>query len=610
MPANQSENQPEVPEEPQTVDPEWRTKLVEALAKIPEEREKHIEELEALLPSLNTFDLLGWVSLRNLLIDPEKYREGENGGMALRVEYLTLLSLVRGFNEGTGAMPNLNDLQVVGDLTDKICSSKALEAMQLRLARPMEGAEAELADLANAAYLNELFVRVPGFPHHHEAVIRGLFKPFDAELRRDLGFGPEEAITLAHALKVRLQRVFDARMDAARSSASRLEKFAKLRRRGKVPEMAGVPDELLLSYARLSDRGLRRAARGMTRTVEMATMGDLLAFSLEDLSTEAGVSAEATKRFLEAFTLDFQAVDPKYRYPEVLHPLKHKPLIRHGKRHFAPIPDQLLWAFQPLFERTLLNTPLRQRFNSHRHDWLLEEGCRLLTRIMPRIQLDTNLRYPKPKGVQGDVAELDALGRYDSALFFIEAKGASLRDKGKQGTPHVFRDEIEKILEAAHEQAFRAYEHAVGGGEFVRSDGTRMSAVLGGTTRVFLIALTLEPLGFLTARMDARNPFSASSNHGLLAVNVHDLMAMADCLDGYPAWFPHYLTRRGRLAQQGFLSAAEELDLFCYYMERGLYHKGPQDFGDADQVTLGTWTDKLDELYLADDLRTVPVVLG
>src|SRR5262245_28682158 len=71
----------------------------ETLAAIDEflaKREELIRELEGMLPNFTTFDLLGWISLRNSLIDPERYREGETGGMALRVEYLALLSLING----------------------------------------------------------------------------------------------------------------------------------------------------------------------------------------------------------------------------------------------------------------------------------------------------------------------------------------------------------------------------------------------------------------------------------------------------------------------------------------------------------------------------------
>lgn len=583
---------------PPEIDPNWREKLAASLAELPAKREELVRELEALLPIFNTFDLLSWVSLRNLLIDPENYREGENGGMALRVEYLTLVGLINGFQDGRELAPGSDEYDRLNKLIDDICTSEFFEPLQRRLAQGAAGADSTLSRLADGAHMNEMFVRVPGHPHHHEQVLRGVFLPLDGELRSSLGFGPEDAIKLSVGLKTRLQRGFDTRMTTAKQAYVHLEKLARQRRKGVVEGLPdGLTDEILVTWSRLGDGELRTATRAMARATAMTIMGDILAFTPADLATEAGVTAEIAQRFLEAFTLEFGSVDRKYRHPEALHPLKQKPIIRHEGRYLAPIPDQILWALQPLFERTLLEGRSSQRFVMHRHDWLLDEGCRLLRRIMPALVIDKNLKFPKPGGLRGDVAELDALGRYDSALFLIEAKGASLRDKGKVGSPLVFRDEMEKILEAAHEQALRAQKHVGLGGTLLRQDGEELVPDLAGVTRVFLVGITLEPLGFLTARMDADNPFSASPDHALFAVGIHDLMAMADCLEGYPPWFPHYLLRRMRIAKQGFLSSAEELDLFCYYMERGLYHKGPEDFGEATHVTIGTWTDELDEYY-------------
>lgn len=582
------------------IDPDWRAKIAAELAELPAKREGLVQELEALLPIFNTFDLLSWVSLRNLLIDPENYHEGENGGMALRVEYLTLLSLVNSFHDGRELAPLSEEYQRLNKLIDDICTSKFLDPLRRRLSEERADHDVTLSLLADSAQMNEMFVRVPGHPHHQERVLRGVFTPFDVELRLSLGFGVEEAIKLSLKLHARLQHMLDNRLAEARRAYTHLEKLAKQRRKGMVDSLpTGLADEVLVAWSRLGNDELRARTRAMAWASAMTAMGDVLAFTSGDLAAEAEMSPEVVERFLEVFALQFGAVDRAFRHPEAIHPLKQKPIVHHEGRYLAPLPDQLLWAFQPLFEGILLGGRSRQRFVKHRHDWLLDEGCRLLQRIMPAAGIETNLKYPKPGGASGDVAELDALGRYDSALFLIEAKGGALRAKAKLGSPVIFRDEMEKLLQEAHEQALRATEHLMDRGTFVRPDGSELRHELTGITRIFLIGVTLEPLGFLTARMDAGNPFAASSDRVLFAVGIHDLMAMTDCLDGYAPWFPHYLLRRMRLAKQGFMSSADELDLFCYYMEKGLYHKGPEDFGDVTHVSIGTWTDRLDEYYFS-----------
>jgi hypothetical protein len=586
----------EIPES----DPEWREKLAAVLADLPAKTEEGIRDLEALLPTLNTFDLLAWISLKNLLIDPENYREGETGGMSLRVEYLTLLTLITGFKQGIGTPP-LEQYHRIGDLVDSICRNSLLE--QTLRAPPLEtpGLEPTLSMLAGTAHMNEMFVRVPGHPHHHERVLRGVFTVFDNDLRNAYGFGTEEAIRLASAVRLRLQRVFDEEIARSERRFADLYKLAKQRRHGPIADLpVGLSDEVLIQWSRLSNKELRKSTRGAGRATAMTSMGHALSFTAAELGEESDVSREVTERFLVSLALNFGEVDNSFRYPTAVHPLKRKPFIHREGRYFTSTPDQILFALQPLFQQALLGSR-SQAFIEHRHSWLLAESCALLKRIMPALTVENDLKYPKPDGRQGDEAELDGLGRYDSALFLIEAKAASIRDQAKLGRAAPFRDEMEKVLEAAHEQALRANVHLKRSGVFARKDGSVVAIDVADFTRVFLIGVTLEPLGFLTARMDASNPFALSDENLLFAVGIHDLMVMADCLEGFAPWFPHYIMRRLRLARQGFMFSSDELDLFCYYMERGLYHEGPQDFGDANRVYLGTWTNRLDEYYFYKD---------
>jgi hypothetical protein len=577
-----------------------------------EQREKLLLELESQLPNFKTFDLLAYVSLRNIGINVENYHEGEGGGLAIRVEYLTLLSLINGFRDSVVASPRPAAYEAVCDLLRELTDTVTVERLQRRITATATGAQKELEFLAGGAHLNEFFVRVPGQPHHHERVLMEVFSPFDQELRDKHGFTVDDAIRIANGIHDRCQSVLNISLEHAHAGFSALETLAKRRRSGSVEiNLPGLTDATLLEWSKMPNKDLAKRIRGQAALSAMIGIGDDLSFTAADIANRLSMPIAVVEQFLKVFSLEFEKVDKRFRVPTAIHPLKRQPLISAQDRFFAPVPDQVLWAIGPLFEGTLIaDATSRQRFTNHRHDWLLGEGVHLLARIMPSLVVDLNLKYPKPGGARGDEAELDALARYDSALFLIEAKGASTRPIGKKGILEPFRDEVEKIVQSAHEQALRAHEHLVHQGEFRRADDSRMTIDTDGISNVFLLGITLEPLGFLTSRMAADNPFAPSKDRTLFAISIYDLMMVADCLEGHAAWFPHYLLRRERVAKQDLISSAEEMDLFCYYMDRGLYHEGPEEFDNADTVMLGTWTDKLDEFYFFErGLRSTPAPL-
>ena len=55
---------------------------------------------------------------------------------------------------------------------------------------------------------------------------------------------------------------------------------------------------------------------------------------------------------------------------------------------------------------------------------------------MPTVEFTTNLLY-YAGGDRAKEAELDALGRYDSLKFLVEAKGADVTDPARRGAPTV-----------------------------------------------------------------------------------------------------------------------------------------------------------------------------
>jgi len=73
-------------------------------------------------------------------------------------------------------------------------------------------------------------------------------------------------------------------------------------------------------------------------------------------------------------------------------------------------------------------------------------------------------------------------------------------------------------------------------------------------------------------------------------------MVICDCIE-IPAMFPHYVKRRIRVSEQGFLSAHDELDIFGYYLLEGLYFDSKKDIAPATKFNLLSYTEEFDNYY-------------
>jgi hypothetical protein len=63
----------------------------------------------------------------------------------------------------------------------------------------------------------------------------------------------------------------------------------------------------------------------------LASIGDVFAFTAEDVASVAGISLDAASAFLDRFAISFGQVEARYRLPMAMHPLKAKPIMHEGK---------------------------------------------------------------------------------------------------------------------------------------------------------------------------------------------------------------------------------------------------------------------------------------
>lgn len=576
--------------------PEQQRALIEHFAKSVDEQTEAVrrgaEELATLLRSFDTFAVLGAVSLINHLANPETYREPSHEGKSIVAEYVTLLALRGAYSTGTELYPNgraLNEIQEKAEkvVRDSVWLHMCRDARRMLSAADEARSTTPRPDAFGRVQLHmklyELGVRNPAYSHHHYDVLRGLFGPFEAALVRVTGLSIDDALRASDAIPTRMSRLFQERMDKARESRKDLLDEIDCARRGVPPIQRYEDNEKHRAFVRdLSTRPqewidsyLRNA---MTEWLFVGADG-VCTFTEEELAGEAGIPIERAAAFVSMLSSEFGAVPVDFFEPTSTHPLRTRPIVRHERRAIAPAPMLLDWAIQPAFEGALkrVGGTTWERYQRHRHDYLLDRTLELLGKLMPSAATASELLYTID-GEAAREAELDGLIQYDSMVFLIEAKGRDVTDPARRGAPDRLRRDLSAVIADSHEQAVRArtfldsamlagtdarFRRAAGGDEVVVAAGSAHTKVL--------VSATLAPLGHITASLHSEESAGLfKPGEYSWVVSLYDLMVIADILD-QPFALPHYLTRRLATARLGFLAAPDELDLLGYYLKEGLY---------------------------------------
>jgi hypothetical protein len=214
----------------QTEPPNPDDGLRKYLAQLPADQEKKVARIEEILRAYNSFDVVSWVSLQNLLLNPETYTEGSHSGSAANIEYIALQALRSPFNEGSQLIPGQDVFEEMDQLLGELFVNASLGSAMARA--ETDETHDQIDALRFSMRINEMFMRVPGYPYHQEMILREVFAPFAAELRRLDGFDLEDAIKAGAAIRSIKQDRLRERIRWARDGYRAVEQFVRRRRRG------------------------------------------------------------------------------------------------------------------------------------------------------------------------------------------------------------------------------------------------------------------------------------------------------------------------------------------------------------------------------------------
>jgi hypothetical protein len=575
--------------------------------------EHEVTELESILRGYRPFDLIANVFIANCFFDPESYVEPLFKGRIAYVEYLTLLLLTQSPDSLSWESIQVVDGQVLEDIQKRLegLFHTTIWSFMVNDLDPDNPTEPnEVHGLRFTALANSLVVRFPGYHHHMRDILKGLFAPLEDDLLSLFGFTMSDAICLADAINELVTGRLRIKFKAVRSQAQELRKAVKKYRRGK-KGTKGIPLDAIKALTNIPPKQLKSRLDLFAIGAALDRIGDIFAFSAQELADAARVDLQRTTSFLGRLSLDFGSVERRYRYPAPTHPLMSKPFVRHGSRYLCPVPQSLEFSLRYSIESYLKPASPERLVNDARY-WKRYEEARstftetialdYLKRCLPHASVYRNLTYEAlTKEGTTTRAELDGLIVFETVIFVIESKAGTLSLPARRGGIARMKEEMKELVEHAYHQGLRAkrFIQETASPVFFDYAGKEVVIDKNSLDKIFLVTVTLESLDvFVTALYKLKGLGFFGSEELPWDVSLADLRVISEMIE-FPSQLIHYLERRKAINEIARITAHDELDWLGHYLKEGLYFDDIFEREDAPSIfNLLHYSQDFDNYYL------------
>lgn len=487
-------------------------------------------------------------------------------GGVTKAELLALLAqtLSVGKSDGSAADEQPNSLyRAAHDWAESV--GLLIELAQTReLIRIRSRSAEDLDFLAFSARSASVWIRSTSYPDMVKTTYDVLFGQQEVRtaLTTHLGFDAVDAVevlTRLHELQVeamndRWEAGFRATFEAYETSG-----------RGAIP-----PDEETRNRVRaLHNRGWQPTA-------------DLVAIPAADVAASLGRDIAVVEAVLSRFAVDTEQASARDIVDAFIggdNPLRTNPVVGTGRGAFMLVHDALvLPAIRENLEQELKALPEWERYQKWRGTLLEDLGKAALEDMLPGASTYVSFDYFVPvneqeaegapagytKKVEGDILLV-----VDDVAVIVEAKAVAITPESRAGQTRRLRRDLTGIITKASEQAARLQQR-------IEDDaGVRLHQSgwldLAHIREIHTVALSLEDLsGAATATSELVAAGLLDVNQIPWVVSIHDLQVIAQLIDR-PAEFLLYLRRRRDPEVSLAYAAPDELDLFLYFYEAGLY---------------------------------------
>lgn len=504
------------------------------------EIDARVRELDRIFAPYDAIHLLGqfagseWAFRR-----PDEYVESEDSGAAYVVELVAAILVRRPSRAGGQPVTPFIDAPILEPSRELVHEIIALEGFR-RGQRALETRGDALGAARRRAAMQHLMLRAPGWTYQENEVLRDLFNRGDLALRLGdaLGFDATDAVAYVQAVASLVPLHIEELMDDARGA--------------RLPEaLAWAPEVVSVSHG---------AGPPAVRDVALASLwalthlGDALCFTVEEISTTAGVPLDVSAAVLAALATTFAQTDPDVF--KVAESIRARPYLDLGDSSYFPtVPGNDTWALRAVLEAALAG----DAYSRHRGRWLERKAGERLAAAISADEVHFEVRLV-PAGGGEQLGEIDPLLRYGDTVIVIEAKGAAQRISARRGGDALI-DHLEATVTKAGKQAALAQQALRGEEPIELTTSAGATLTLGAPVReVHPIVVTLDDLSAV-----APVPWELAGTTVIpeeitipWVVSWYQLDLLCDLVQ-WPAQLVHFLRRRSRMNEIGRDRAAARL---------------------------------------------------
>ncbi|MBI2285148.1 MAG: hypothetical protein HYU71_15660 [Bacteroidetes bacterium] len=565
-----------------------------------EEIQADIKKLEDIITEYGSFNVIGNAIAKLQMEAHYKAARNEPEPSPVIPEYIALICLKfpnsLGYNEFTRTRSVAEDMHNMVELAKSIIGKYTFIHYGQFDIYDEKGGIKDMPYFAQTISADELLVRNETFESYHWDLLEGLYAPLDQECTEILGFTIDEAIRICMTIAdFTLERIQKSMNDAKAASKQMYDEVIAYKYR-KIKPKQFYPQEVLDNYTTWKDEDIKFDFMASMFTYQMVMYGHTLSFTAKDIVEMEDVEEMVVEKFLALLSLHFGDINPDFSRPEIMHPLKDKPLVKHEDRYICPSLSLLDYSLDRLFhQRVMIGDPKKsgKRLNK-RHDYLVEEGVKLFRKTLNSDQYYLNLKYPG--------GEMDGLVICDNNVFFIEGKGHTLSDRARKGFIDRIETHIEAIVKESHEQALRSFNYLFGKKDVAFTDSTGKKVVIDGSQfkQAYFVSLTIENLKSISCNLKVSNTlglFTAETFPWL--ISLYDLRTVCEHMEG-PAYFIQYIHRRREFFKHTKFVIQDEVDLLGYYLHQNLRFDSlmkREDYANSSFVYLDSYLDRFNKYY-------------
>lgn len=481
---------------------------------------------------------------------------------AAYLELLALIALAAGPETVTVGGPGVEDQEMshfVSEAKDEL--NRILHLSQLR-SFAITDPKDNLALVSLLVRGAEVWMRNSSYPEMVETTNLILLDGnpnVRAALQNQLGFDATDALTVLNACHHLQEAGLNRRLKAMGEAVD--DAMVK-----------GRADGRLMEFARTSLMSM------FEPDADQATI------AIDDIVVHTGITVNVVRAVVERFRLDLGTASPGdviVAFATGKNPMRTRPLIvGDGGRLMLPHPALNVFAVRESLEEHLKTSrAVWNQYAKHRGDLLESRTCSALDRVLPGAHFRDAFEYYVPASDEeaktADPAkytkrvEGDHLVVLDDVAIIVEDKAVALSALSRGGKATRLRTDLTGIITKAAEQSGRMRDVIKrDGGLRIEHEGWVDFSLV---REIHTIAVSLDDLStVLTATAELTRAGLLTPDNIPWTVSLHDLELITE-LVARPAEFLLYLRRRCNPDVTVLFYAPDELDLFLYFFEAGLW---------------------------------------